>query len=258
MDALWHFRYRWPSRPLGWSSLSVDPDSGVLDVVPGDDRALHGRRVEAALTEARWHDAATRGVSALRDVELESVAAPDGLAEWHLDLGDGPEGTRPVPVLAGFEVAFDANPGPRLAEISVYTTIPAPDGRVTAGVSVTTGRREAPAMHAGLTLAVLAVPSRRLEVHTPSSDASRAAGIEARHPPLAATIASQRVRPLGIAAFSFELSSGRPERSAPRHLRELGVSINGLVLRWHVSTAGLVTRGVKVRATATVPCVRLD
>lgn len=258
MDALWHFRYRWRSRPHGWSTLRVDPESGVLDVAATDTRTRWGTGVDTALTEARWHDPATHGATAVGDIRLENTAATDGLAEWHPDLGDAPNGTRLVPVLAGFDVRLGGDHDPQMSEISVYAEMPGPDGRATAGVSVTTARRDSPPMEATLALVVLAVPNKRLEVHTPSSGASRPGGVEVRQPPLATTIASQRLRPLGIAAFAVELSAGHPERSTARSLRELGVSINGLVLRWHVSTAGLMTRRVNVRATATVPCVRLD
>lgn len=258
MDALWHFRCRWQRRPHSLRALSLDPEAGRLDVVAGVSRG----RDDTLHAEARWRDPAIHGAHAVRILALGRVTASDGLAEWRVDHGKPPRGTRLVPVVAGFDLTFDGDGdgdgGRRLAEISVYAGIPGPDGHATAGVSVTTGRREDPSMQAALTLLVLAVPQDRLEVHTPSCTASRRGGIEASHPPLAATIASQRLRPLGLTAFSVALTAGHPERSAPRLLRELGVSINGLVLRWHVSTAGAVTRAATACATATVPCVRLD
>ena len=104
---------------------------------------------------------------------------------------------------------------------------------------------------------VLAVPADRLEIRTPSCDGVRSSGFEPDQMPLAATIGPQTLRPLGVAAFGLHLTAGRPAHPAPRRLREFGLSVNGLVLRWHCSTASALTRATKVRATATVPCVAL-
>lgn len=254
MDALWHFRCRWQRRPHRLRALSLSPATATMEVLAGDDRGVD----DTVHTEARWADPAVHGAHGVGAVDLERVGAANGLAEWHLDLGSPPRGARLVPLLAGFDLAFDGQRGRLLSEVSVFVAMPGGDGRATAGVSVSTGRREPPSMIAALKLVVLAVPQDRLEVHTPSCTASRRAGLEPAHPPLAATIGSQRLRPLGLAAFALDLTAGHPERTAPRRLRELGVSINGLVLRWHIPTAGALTRAAQVRATATVPCVRLD
>ncbi|MFN8103466.1 MAG: hypothetical protein U0U69_03270 [Acidimicrobiia bacterium] len=251
VDALWQFRYRHRRRPHGLRRLVVDPLDAILSVDAGDGIA------ETVHAEARWRDPVAYGVTASGQVDLDKRSGSEGLVEWPVDLGAAPVGARLVAVLAGFEIDLGATPCDSIAELSVFVGLPSGDGHATAGVSISS-RRGDPEVSASMSLLVLAVPADRLEVHTPSSSSVRRGGFESHQRPLAATIGSQRLRPLGIAAFGIHLTAGRPEHASARRLRELGVSVNGLVMRWQVSTAATFARAATARATATVPCVRLD
>lgn len=246
VDALWHFRYRCRKRPHGLQRLALDPDSATLGVDLGDGVA------ETVFAEARWHDPVAYGVHTVGEVRL-SRRRGSGLVEWPVDLGSEPEGTRLVAVLAGFEIDLGDRPIAGVSELSAFVGVPGAEGRTNAGVSV--GSRRDPELEASMTLLVLAVPADRLEVHTPKSEGLRRGGFEPHQQPLASTIGPQTLRPLGVAGFSFHLSARRPDHPTPRRLRELGISVNGLVMRWHCSTANTLTRTTRVRATATVPCV---
>lgn len=249
VDALWQFRYRCRRRPHGLRRLAVDPDSATLGVEAGDGVP------DTVFAEARWRNPAAHGVRSVGEVELKTRSG-GGLVEWPLDLGAAPADERLVAVLSGFEIGLGDHPVAGVSELSVFTTIPGAEGRATAGVALSARRRE-PELEASLRLLVLSVPADRLEIHTPSISGVRQGGFEPGHPPLAATLGHQSLRPLGVAAFGIYLTAGHPERAARRRIRELGVSLNGLVLRWHCSTAATWTRSANVRATATVPCVAL-
>lgn len=251
MDALWHFRYRHRRRSHGLRRLVVDPVDAILSVDAGDGIA------ETVHAEARWRDPAAHGVNAVGHVDLAERGGSEGLVEWGVELGVAPAGTRLVAVLAGFELDLGNRPCDSLSELSVYAGLPGGDGHLTAGVSIS-AKRASPEVRASMSLLALAVPAGRLEVHTPSSSGVRQGGFEPRQRPLAATIGSQRLRPLGLAAFGFHLTAGHPEHPTGRRLRELGVSLNGLVMRWHLSTASALTAASTARVTATVPCVRLE
>lgn len=249
VDALWQFRYRCRRRPHGLRRLTLDPYADTLGVDAGDGVT------DTVFAEARWRDPAAYGVRAVDEVRLDTRSG-QGLVEWAVDVGPPPAGTRLVAVLAGYEIDLDDRPTPGVSELSVHIGVPGSEGRSTAGVSLS-GRRREPELEASLTLLVLEVPADRLEVHTPTCSGVRKGGFEPYQPPLAATIGPQSLRPLGIAAFGLYFTAGRPERTATRRLRELGVSIDGLVLRWHCSTASTFAWPTRVRATATVPCVAL-
>lgn len=255
-DALWHFRYRYRMRPHPLSHLGLDADLGTVEVEAGDEV------VDAVQAEARWRRDPGHGVTVLGGLHLDRRSGDAGLVDWSVGIDAPPAGTKAVSVLSGLSLDLSEPPSAAMSELALHSTVWSGDGeagrgRIDAGVSVST-RDRALELAASLSLVVLAVPTDRLEIHTPSSNAPRHGGFAPQHGPLAATIGSQRLRPLGISAFGIYLTSGHPEHPAARPLRELGISINGLVMRWHVSTAATFTRAANARATAVVPCVSLD